>query len=151
MNLERLRRHGIHFCHGDVRNRTDLDAVGRVDTIIECSAEPSALAGLDGDAAYVRDTNLVGTVNCLELARRHQAELVFLWSTSRVYPYEVLNALPCRENGDTVRVEPGSGMHASRVAEDFPLVGGHRTPTQPSSARNCSSTNMSRPITSAPS
>jgi nucleoside-diphosphate-sugar epimerase len=125
LNLERLRRHGIHFCHGDVRNRTDLDAVGRVDTIIECSAEPSALAGLDGDAAYVVDTNLVGTVNCLELARRHQAELVFL-STSRVYPYEALNALPCRETATRFEwnLDRGcTGVSLQGVAEDFPLVG----------------------------
>ena len=125
LNLERLRRHGILFCHGDVRNRTDLEAVGRLDTIIECSAEPSALAGLDGDAAYVVDTNLVGTINCLELARRHQAELVFL-STSRVYPYEALNVLPCRETATRFewKLDRGcTGVSLQGVAEDFPLAG----------------------------
>ena len=125
LNLERLRRQGIHFCHGDVRNRTDLEAVGRVDTIIECSAEPSALAGLDGASAYVVDTNLVGTINCLELARRHQAELVFL-STSRVYPYGALNALPCQEAATRFewKLDRGcTGVSLQGVAEDFPLVG----------------------------
>ena len=125
LNLERLRRRGIHFCHGDVRNRSDLDAVGQVDTIIECSAEPSALAGLDGAAAYVVDTNLVGTINCLELARRHQAELVFL-STSRVYPYGALNALPCRETPTRFEWQLDrtfAGLSPQGVAEDFPLDG----------------------------
>ena len=128
LNLERLRRQSIHFCHGDVRNRADLEAVGRVDTIIECSAEPSALAGLDGTAAYVVDTNLVGTINCLEVARRHQAELVFL-STSRVYPYEALNALPYEETSSRFEwtLHRGcTGVSSQGVAEDFPL-GGTRT------------------------
>ena len=125
LNLDRLHRRGITFCHGDVRNRSDLDGVGKVDTIIECSAEPSALAGFDGEASYVVDTNLVGTVNCLEVARRHQAELVFL-STSRVYPYEVLNALPFQEtltrfewHADRTR----DGISEQGVSEGFPLEG----------------------------
>ena len=103
LNLDRLHRRGITFCHGDVRNRSDLDGVGKVDTII--------------------DTNLVGTVNCLEVARRHQAELVFL-STSRVYPYEALNALPFQEtltrfewHADRTR----DGISEQGVSEGFPL------------------------------
>lgn len=125
LNLDRLRRCGIRFCHGDVRNRSDLDGVGKVDTIIECSAEPSALAGFDGEAAYVVDTNLAGTVNCLELARRYQAELVFL-STSRVYPYEALNTLPFLETPtrfDWQLDRACTGVSAQGVAEDFPLEG----------------------------
>jgi CDP-paratose 2-epimerase len=125
LNLERLRRQGIQFCHGDVRNRADLEAVGQVDTIIECSAEPSALAGLDGAAAYVVDTNLVGTVNCLELARRHQAELVFL-STSRVYPYGAMNAVPYQETSTRFEWKLDrmfAGVSSHGVAEDFPLEG----------------------------
>lgn len=128
LNLERLRRQGIHFCHGDVRHRADLEAVGPVDTIIECSAEPSALAGLDGASAYVVDTNLVGTINCLELAKRHQADLVFL-STSRVYPYEALNSLPWRETAtrfEWTLDRRGTGVSPQGVTEDFPL-GGIRT------------------------
>ena len=125
LNLDRLGRCGIRFCHGDVRNRSDLDGVGKVDTIIECSAEPSALAGFDGEAAYVVDTNLAGTVNCLELARRYQAELVFL-STSRVYPYEALNTLPFLETPtrfDWQLDRACTGVSAQGVAEDFPLEG----------------------------
>ena len=43
------------------------------------------MSGVDGDTAYLVHTNLTGAYNCLELARRDGAFLVFL-STSRVYP-----------------------------------------------------------------
>jgi CDP-paratose 2-epimerase len=125
LNLHRLARAGIEFCHGDIRNRSDLDGVGKVDTIIECSAEPSALAGIDGDVSYVIDTNLVGTVNCLELARRHDAELMFL-STSRVYPYESLNAVPFREIPTRFEWQGGghlAGISNQGVMEEFSLEG----------------------------
>ena len=43
---------------------------GDFDALVECSAEPSALAGVDGSPDYVVQTNLVGAYNCLEVARR---------------------------------------------------------------------------------
>ena len=125
LNLRRLAREHIEFCHGDIRNRSDLDRVGKVDIIIECSAEPSALAGFDGDASYVIDTNLVGTVNCLELARRHDAEVMFL-STSRVYPYESLNSIPFRELSTRFEWDGSgnlAGISDQGVTENFPLEG----------------------------
>ena len=45
LNLERLRDGGVRFVHGDIRNEEDLDAVGAIDTLIECSAESSVQAG----------------------------------------------------------------------------------------------------------
>ena len=50
------------------------------------------MSGTDGDTAYLVHTNLTGAYNCLELARRDGAFLVFL-STSRVYPVEPQLAL----------------------------------------------------------
>ena len=44
LNLPRLRAVGVEFQHGDVRNAEDLD-LPAIDLIIECSAEPSVLAG----------------------------------------------------------------------------------------------------------
>ena len=70
--LRRLAKGGVSFVHGDVRIPSDLEVAGPVDLIIECSAEPSVHAGGDGDGRYVVETNLVGTLNCLELARRRQ-------------------------------------------------------------------------------
>ena len=93
--------------------------------IVECSAEPSVLAGRDGQVRYVVDTNLVGCVNCLELARKTGATFVFL-STSRVYPTAMLSAL--RYSVRPTRFEllddqPMAGASARGIAETFPLDG----------------------------
>jgi CDP-paratose 2-epimerase len=125
LNLPRLRDAGVEFVHGDVREPSDLLGLGRFDALIECSAEPSALAGLEGDTAYVVDSNLTGAHNCLELARRDDAQFVFL-STSRVYPFGALDALAFREEDTRFELEPEQavpGAGAAGVAEDFPLTG----------------------------
>jgi len=90
LNISRLKQMGINFVHGDIRNKEDL-VFTNIDLIIECSAEPSVLAGLNSSPEYLINTNLSGTLNCLELARRNNAAFVFL-STSRVYPYKTINA-----------------------------------------------------------
>ena len=81
--LARLQGRGIAFIHGDVRNSEDLEQLPAVDLLVECSAEPSVHAGYEGDVRYLVNTNLLGTFNCLEYARRHGTAVVFL-STSRV-------------------------------------------------------------------
>ncbi len=84
LNLPRLREAGVEFVHGDVREPADLAAAGPFDAMVECSAEPSVLAGF-ADPSYSVQTNLLGAFNCLERARAEEAFVVFL-STSRVYP-----------------------------------------------------------------
>ena len=116
LNLPRLRATGVRFVHGDVRSQGDLLALGGVDAIVECSAEPSALAGVHDSPDYLVQSNLVGAYNCLELARREQAQMVFI-STSRVYPYGALDALPYRE------AETRFELEGPAVSEDFPLAG----------------------------
>ena len=101
--------------HGDIRSPADLAPLGRdLDLLLECSAEPSVLAGYDGDPSYVIDTNLTGTVHCLELARRAGAAVLFL-STSRVYPIAALNAIRDRGGRDALRDRAAAGS-ARRVA-----------------------------------
>src|SRR4249919_1510869 len=85
LNLPRLEQAGVEFVKGDVREPDDLLALAPVSALIECSAEPSVMSGVDGDTGYLVHTNLTGAYNCLELARRDEAFVVFL-STSRVYP-----------------------------------------------------------------
>lgn len=124
-NVPRLGAAGIDFCKGDVRNAEDLEAVGPVDWLIECSAEPSVHAGYDGDPGYLIDTNLMGAVNCLEHLRKTGGAMVFL-STSRVYPIAPLRDLPLEEKGDRLVVAAdarGAGWSADGIAEDFPLDG----------------------------
>jgi CDP-paratose 2-epimerase len=125
LTVPRLKAAGIAFEHGDVRNREDLEAVGEADLILECSAEPSVQAGYNGGARYLLNTNLAGTLNCLEFARERGARFIFL-STSRVYPIAPIRALPLEE-GDT-RLEiaagaRGAGWSERGLTEDFPLAG----------------------------
>ena len=45
INLPRLQSAGVRFIHGDVRCAGDLDLSDEPDLLVECSAEPSVLAG----------------------------------------------------------------------------------------------------------
>jgi CDP-paratose 2-epimerase len=124
LNIPRLREAGVEFVHGDIRNKEDLPNFG-IDLILECSAEPSVLAGYDGSPDYLLNTNLVGTLNCLELARRQGAGFIFL-STSRVYPIRALGGLRYEENESRFVLadeQPYPGASARGIAEDFPLEG----------------------------
>ena len=125
LNRARLRDAGVEFVHGDVRIPDDLEASGEIDAVVECSAEPSVLAGRDGDSSFVVQTNLVGAHHCLELARRRDAQLVFL-STSRVYPVQPLNALAYRESETRFELDDeqsSPGASARGISEAFPLAG----------------------------
>ena len=125
LNLERLREAGVRFVHSDVRQREDLLALEPVEAIVECSAEPSVLAGMGSGADYVVQANLVGAHNCFELARRDGAHVVFL-STSRVYPVAPLTALALREGPTRFGLEaaqPVAGASEHGIAEAFPLQG----------------------------
>jgi CDP-paratose 2-epimerase len=124
LNLPRLRDAGIEFVHGDVRECDDLAAAGGFDAMVECSAEPSVLAGF-ADTSYSVQTNLVGAFNCLERAREEDALVVFL-STSRVYPVAPQLELALEE-GETryelAAEQPVPGAGPEGISEDFPLPG----------------------------
>jgi CDP-paratose 2-epimerase len=125
LNLPRLDQAGITFVKGDVRDLEELSAIEGVDALIECSAEPSVLAGADGETAYTVHTNLMGAYNCLEICRRDGSQLVFL-STSRVYPMRPQSELAYNEGptrfelSDDQKVE---GASPAGISEDFPLDG----------------------------
>jgi len=122
--LARLREAGVEFVHGDVRCAADLDELPPADLVLECSAEPSVHAGYGGSAGYLVQTNLMGTFNCLEYARRHGAAMVFL-STSRVYSIPVLRGLPLEEKGRRLVLPSGAqgaGWSAGGIAEGFPTT-----------------------------
>ena len=96
-NLAPFKKLGIEFFHGDVRNAEDFTALrGEYDALVDCSAEPSVHAGTSGGPRGVVDTNLYGTLNCLEYARQHSRGVVFL-STSRVYSVAALRQLNLTE------------------------------------------------------
>jgi CDP-paratose 2-epimerase len=125
LNLPRLRAAGASFVHGDVRSLDDLLGVGEVDAIVECSAEPSVMAGVGGSPDFVVQTNLIGAYHCFELARRSRAQVVFL-STSRVYPVARLESASFVEAETRFELtddQPSAGLSAAGVAEDLPLDG----------------------------
>jgi len=115
--LPRLRAAGITFVHADVRHADDLARAGAIDALVECSAEPSVMAAVQGATDYVVQTNLMGAYHCLELAARHRAQLIFL-STSRVYPVAALEAMAFQEHETRYELTDTAG-----VGEDFPMAG----------------------------
>jgi len=125
LNLPRLKQAGIQFVHGDVRSPADLDpSMLPATTIIDCSAEPSVLAGFSSPQ-YVLQTNLLGTVNLLELSRQTGARFLFL-STSRVYPIAALKALKVQEAPDRFEIashQEMPGVSPQGISEAFSLRG----------------------------
>ena len=125
-NLARLRTGGVEFLHADIRSPEDLEtALPKIDLVLECSAEPSVLAGHGESPEYVLRTNLVGTVNCLEFARKREAAFVFL-STSRVYPTRLLNEIETEETETRLKISKTQrlvGISPKGISEDFPLGG----------------------------
>lgn len=122
LSLKRLKAVGIEFVHGDIRNREDL-VFEKVDLLLECSAEPSVMAGIGSSPDYLMNTNLVGTLNCLELAREHGAASLFL-STSRVYPISYINNLNYTETETRFEIldeQTVAGASSKGIAENFPL------------------------------
>lgn len=113
LNVPRLRAQGIEFIQGDVRDLETVMSLPPSDVLIDCSAEPSILAGIADSALNVFQTNTVGTVHCLEYARRHGAALLFI-STSRVYSIDGLRQIPLRETDSRFDADKFTG-----VGEDF--------------------------------
>ena len=126
LNLPRLRAAGIAFHHCDIRVRDDFDDLPPYDLMIDCSAEPSVQAGLAGSPRPTLETNLIGTIHCLEAARVRDAAFLFL-STSRIYPIAALNNLPFEETETRFRwATEGTnipGFSAAGIAEEFPIDG----------------------------
>jgi CDP-paratose 2-epimerase len=125
LNLPRLEGAGVEFVKGDVREPGELLALPECSALIECSAEPSVMSGVDGDTGYLVHTNLTGAYNCLELARRDGAFFVFL-STSRVYPVAPQVGLALEETPTRFEIAPGqevAGVSPAGISESFPLEG----------------------------
>lgn len=125
LNLRRLRDHGVQFIHGDIRNKEDIEAIGKVNCIIECSADPSVLSGLGSSPEYIVNTNLFGTLNCLEIARKHESDFIFI-STSRVYPVDLLNSIQYHETDsrfDIIEDQELPNISKEGITESFSLNG----------------------------
>ncbi len=123
LNLLSFKKEGVEFHHGDVRQPGDLwDIQGSFDLMVEASAEPSVQAGRHGSPRYVIETNLLGTFNCLEYARKRAGLFAYL-STSRVYSISALRAVQLDETENRYEVAAGQdlpGISERGVDESFP-------------------------------
>lgn len=123
-NRDELRRLGVRLFHGDIRIASDLGSLPRADAVVDAAANPSVLAGVDGQSSsrQLVEHNLYGTVNVLEYCRRHGAAFVML-STSRVYSIRALSQLPVDVAGDqfvlSSTLSLPSGVGPAGVAETF--------------------------------
>ena len=103
-NLPVLKKLGCTIVHGDIRNKEDVEELPKTDWIIDCAANPSVLAGINGGTSQLINHNLGGTLHLLEKCRKDNAGLIML-STSRVYSIEALNQIPLESNTDTFLVD----------------------------------------------
>ena len=126
LNLGKLKEHGVEFIHGDIRDKNDFDQIQvPIHSIIDAAAEPSVVAGLDGNTAYLIDTNLNGTINTLHFSLKHKANFVFL-STSRVYPFKALEKIEVVEADSRFEIANAQkieGVNQHGISETFPLKG----------------------------
>lgn len=125
LNLPDLQKAGIAFIHGDIRNKEDLDALEGFDVLIEASAEPSVMAGLNSDPTYVINNNLNGSIHCFNTCLKHKARVIFL-STSRVYPIARIEDAPYVEE-DTrfsfAAQQTEAGISKNGISEALSLHG----------------------------
>ncbi len=126
-NRAELQRLGVTLVHGDVRIPSDLDGLPCVDWIIDAAANPSVLAGVDGQVSsrQVLEHNLTSTINLLELARKQEAGFLLL-STSRLYSIKELAALPLIAEGKRFQLAANKtfpdGVSANGITESFSVA-----------------------------
>jgi len=83
INLKRLKKSKIKNFNINIENKSKINSLTKYDFIIDCCAE-AAVEASKLDAKRVFFTNLVGTFNILEKAKKDKSKIIFL-STSRVY------------------------------------------------------------------
>ena len=125
-NRAELKRLGVKLFHGDLRCASDLEALPACDWVVDAAANPSVLAGVDGQASsrQLVERNLVGTLNLLEYGKRHRAGFILL-STSRVYGIAPLAALPVIVRHHAFQPDPARAtgeVGPKGVTEAFPTL-----------------------------
>ncbi|MDB6065154.1 MAG: NAD-dependent epimerase/dehydratase [Pedosphaera sp.] len=124
LNRLELKRLGVRVQHGDVRSAADMAGLAAADWVIDAAANPSVLAGVDGQTSsrQLVEHNLYGTVNLLEYCKAHKAGFVLL-STSRVYGIKPLAALKVKAVDKAFRLSASAklvpGISARGVSEAF--------------------------------
>ena len=125
LNISKFSKFGIDLIRGDIRSQSDIDALTKVDWVIDCAANPSVLGGLDGKSSsrQLMEHNLIGSINLLEYCKRHKAGMILL-STSRVYSASDLASLPVKSSDQCFKLNNFAitGISSSGISEDFPTT-----------------------------
>ena len=88
INLIRLKKNKIKNFNINISNKSKINLLKKYDFIIDCCAEAAVEASkLEPERVFF--TNLVGTFNILEKAKKDKSKIIFL-STSRVYSIKKL-------------------------------------------------------------
>ncbi|HPS26934.1 MAG TPA: NAD-dependent epimerase/dehydratase family protein [Bacteroidales bacterium] len=125
INIDDLRSMGVTFLHGDIRNNEDFSIIDGFDVLIDASAEPSVLAGLDNNPSYVINNNLFGSINCFNACIKNKAKLIFL-STSRVYPIDKIenaNYIEEETRFSFLENQNEKGISKQGISEELNLFG----------------------------
>jgi CDP-paratose 2-epimerase len=123
-NREPLLKKGVQVLHGDLRLASDLEAIGPVDWVLDCAANPSVMAGVDGTVSsrQLMEHNLVSTINLLEVCRQYCAGFILL-STSRVYSIAPLARLKFQVQSEAFTPLPDqawpAGLSSAGVSETY--------------------------------
>lgn len=118
-NRLKLKSTGVSLHHADTRCPSDFENLPAVDWIIDAAANPSVLAGTDGQTSsrQLVEHNLYSTVNLLEHCRRFRCGLILL-STSRVYSISALRALPLAQTDSAYTWNEQSQMSVKGASKD---------------------------------
>jgi CDP-paratose 2-epimerase len=124
-NRAELKQLGVKLFHADLRAASDIDALPDADFVIDAAANPSVLAGVDGQTSsrQLIEHNLGGTINVLEYCKARKAGFILL-STSRVYAIEPLARLAVIVERDAFVPSADTallpaGLTAAGLAETF--------------------------------
>ena len=125
LNISDLTHLGVNLIRGDIRSQSDIYNLPKVDWVIDCAANPSVLAGIDGQSSsrQLMEHNLLGTINLLEYCRTHKAGFILL-STSRVYSASELASLPVKLSDNRFELQDCniSGASSLGISESFPTT-----------------------------
>ena len=121
--LENLQDVGdrITFIKGDICDRNDVEAVGDCDAIFNFAAETHVDRSIL-DAGIFVHTDIIGTYNLLEYARRHDVDRYIQISTDEVYGSTVDGSF---KEGDML--DPSSPYSASKAGAELLVRAYHKT------------------------
>ncbi|MGB6463777.1 MAG: GDP-mannose 4,6-dehydratase [Nitrosotalea sp.] len=110
LSIDPKKIHGVTQMHGDIKKITSMPKD------VTCIVHLAALTDLDYCQHYPKecfDTNVMGTQNMLEIARKHDSKFIFA-STSQVFG--IPKKLPISENAE---LHPSSTYAASKSAGEL--------------------------------